>query len=53
VTVGGDEHRLTALPDGRFRVRDTPEWVRFDSIVNGEALRMNYSGTDYHRDFTP
>jgi D-alanyl-D-alanine carboxypeptidase len=53
VTPGGDESLLTRLPDGRFRVRDTPEWVSFDSIVNGQALRMNYSGTDYHRDFTP
>jgi hypothetical protein len=53
VPVGGDENVLTPLDAERFRVGALPEWVRLDTIVEGKALRMNYSGADYHRDFTP
>ena len=31
----------------------TPEWVRFDQIANGHALRATLSATDYYRFFTP
>ena len=53
VSAGGDENVLAPRDAERFRVGETPEWVRLDTIVDGKALRMNYSGTDYHRDFTP
>ena len=53
VGAGGDENALIPLDAGRFRVADLPEWLRFDTVVNGQALRVNYSGSDYHRDFTP
>jgi len=29
------------------------ERLRFDSIVDGQALRANLSGVDYYRVFTP
>jgi CubicO group peptidase (beta-lactamase class C family) len=53
VGAGGDENPLRPLDAERFRVADFPEWLRFDTVVNGQALRVNYSGSDYHRDFTP
>ncbi len=48
----GDEKSLQPLEEGVFRVGEEawqPERVRFDAIVNGQALRANYSGCDYHR----
>lgn len=49
----GQETALVPIKAGFFQVGDTPEWLRFDTVVNGKTLRVNYSGTDYHRDFTP
>lgn len=48
----GDEKRLVPVGDGAFRVGEEdwqPERIRFDAIVNRQALRANYSGCDYHR----
>src|SRR4051794_38192985 len=47
----GDEEPLTALCDGVFRVGAdwSPERLRLDAIVEGEALRANLSGCDYYR----
>jgi CubicO group peptidase (beta-lactamase class C family) len=46
------EQPLVPLPDGSFRVgRDErgPERLRFDTIVDGLAVRANLSGGDYYR----
>jgi CubicO group peptidase (beta-lactamase class C family) len=53
VAAGGDENPLVPSANGIFRVGDSPEWVSFGDNLNGRALRVNYSGTDYARDFTP
>jgi CubicO group peptidase (beta-lactamase class C family) len=47
---------LTALDDGSFRVgwvEHSPERLRFDDFVDGQALRANFSGGDYYRVDTP
>jgi CubicO group peptidase (beta-lactamase class C family) len=47
-----DEQPLVPLPDGSFRVGEdagNPETVRFDSIVDGRALRAWLSGWPYYR----
>jgi D-alanyl-D-alanine carboxypeptidase len=52
----GTEHRLTPLAEGTFRVGEddwSPERLRFDAIVDEEALRANLSGCDYYRGCTP
>ena len=44
------------MTDESFRVGDdpaSPERLRFDTIVNGEALRASFSGGDFYRFFTP
>lgn len=55
----GEEERLVPLGDpgaGRFRVGEdeaSPERIRFDTLLDGEALRATLSGGDYYRFFTP
>mgnify|MGYP000089751315 CR=1 FL=1 len=52
----GEEEPLTALEDGSFRVgadERSPERLRFDTVVNGQAVHANLSGGDYYRTFTP
>jgi len=55
VRPAGDEEPLTPLEEGVFRIGDeiSPERLRFNQIVNGQALCANYSGSDYYRFFTP
>jgi len=51
----GDEEPLVSLGDGIFRVGEeerSPERIRFDTILNGQALRANLSCGDYYRTFT-
>jgi hypothetical protein len=47
----GLELTLEPLPDGRFRVGDewSPERMRFDAIVDGAALRVDFTGEAYYR----
>ncbi len=55
VEPGGDEHLLAPLGDGLFRVgvdERLPEQLRFDTVVDGQALRANLSLCDYFRTFT-
>jgi D-alanyl-D-alanine carboxypeptidase len=50
------EQALTPLDDGSFRVGEaeySPERLRFDCFVDGQALRANLSGGDYYRVETP
>ena len=47
-----DEQPLVELPDGSFRVGDdpgNPETARFDTVVDGRALRAWLSGWPYYR----
>jgi CubicO group peptidase (beta-lactamase class C family) len=51
----GNEEPLVPLGDGIFRVGEeerSPERIRFDTILNGQALRANLSCGDYYRTFT-
>lgn len=46
------EQLLVPLETGEFRVGDnpySPERVSFDTVVDGMALRLRYSGCDYFR----
>ncbi|HEU4511286.1 MAG TPA: serine hydrolase [Pyrinomonadaceae bacterium] len=47
--------RLTPRPDGKFAIGDPdgPDWVNFESIIDGRAMRLNYSGIVFRRVFTP
>jgi CubicO group peptidase (beta-lactamase class C family) len=49
------EARLVELAGGAFQVGEekTPNRLRFDTIVNGQALRATFIGGDYYRYFTP
>jgi CubicO group peptidase (beta-lactamase class C family) len=53
INPGGDEAQLVPIDHQFFRVGDSPEWLRFDTIVDGKCLRVNYSGSDFHRDLMP
>ena len=46
---------LTPRPDGKFGLGDPegPDWISFESIVDGRAMRMNFSGILFRRTFTP
>jgi CubicO group peptidase (beta-lactamase class C family) len=46
---------LVPRGDGKFGLGDTegPDWVSFESIVEGRAMRLNFSGTIFRRIFTP
>jgi hypothetical protein len=41
--------------DGKFGIGDpeAPDWISFESIVDGRAMRLNYSGIIFRRTFTP
>jgi hypothetical protein len=47
--------QLIPRPDGRFGLGDPdgPDWIAFESIVDGRAMRLNYSGIIFRRMFTP
>jgi D-alanyl-D-alanine carboxypeptidase len=47
----GLELPLEPLPDGCFRAGDewSPERVRFDAVVDGQALTADFSGEAYYR----
>jgi D-alanyl-D-alanine carboxypeptidase len=48
----GREDPLAPLAGGAFRVGAeawSPEWVRFDAVAGGEALRATLSGCAYYR----
>ena len=46
--------KLDPLGPGVFKEEGTSsERIRFDSLVDGQALRVNLSGVDYYRVFTP
>lgn len=50
------EEPLEELADGLFKVgreEMTPERLRFDTVVSGQALRAHIFGGDYYHFFTP
>jgi CubicO group peptidase (beta-lactamase class C family) len=46
---------LVPRSDGKFGVGDpeAPDWISFESIVDGRAMRLNFSGIIFRRTFTP
>jgi hypothetical protein len=46
---------LVTRPDGKFGIGESegPDWVSFESIINGRAMRLNLSGVIFRRTFTP
>ena len=46
---------LVPRSDGKFGTGDAeePDWIRFESVVDGRAMRLNYSGVIFRRSFTP
>jgi len=51
----GAVESLIPLGDSFFRIGDdprSPEILRFDAVVEGRALRTDYSGCPYYRTFT-
>lgn len=46
---------LVPRGDGKFGIGDpeAPDWISFESIVDGRAMRLNYSGIVFRRAFTP
>lgn len=52
----GNTEPLTPLGEAKFRISEyasSPETLQFDAIVNGGALRADFSGCSYYRTFTP
>ncbi len=51
----GEEHALAPLGDGRFRVGEegSPEYIAFDTPIDGRTVRANWSGCFCYRTFTP
>jgi hypothetical protein len=46
---------LVPRADGKFGIGEpeTPDWINFESIVDGRAMILNYSGIRFRRAFTP
>jgi CubicO group peptidase (beta-lactamase class C family) len=46
---------LVPRGDGKFGIGDpeAPDWISFDTIVNGRAMVLSYSGIPFRRMFTP
>jgi D-alanyl-D-alanine carboxypeptidase len=51
---GGGETKMEPIGPGLFKESGpSAERLRFDSVIDGQALRANLSGVDYYRVFTP
>ena len=53
--IDGDQP-LTQIEPGVFRPEgdsSSAERIEFDTVLNGKAMRINYSGIDFYRTFTP
>jgi CubicO group peptidase (beta-lactamase class C family) len=46
---------LVLRGDGKFALGnpDGPDWIAFETIINGRAMRLNLSGVVFRRAFTP
>lgn len=52
VMPAGEEWQMTRIDQATWRLNDTPETVRFETFVDGQAIRAIFSGCDYYRTFT-
>jgi D-alanyl-D-alanine carboxypeptidase len=55
VFPSGASESLVPVDDGLFRIGEdhrSPETLRFDAVVDGHALRADYSDCPYYRTFT-
>ena len=53
---GTEELLVPGSPAGAFRIGgdpESPEQLRFDTVISGRALRVSLSGVAYYRSFTP
>ena len=43
------------IAPGKFGIGDpeAPDWISFESIIDGRAMRLNFSGILFRRMFTP
>ena len=48
----GEEWIMERLDPTTWRLNQSPETVRFETFVEGQALRASFSGCDYYRTFT-
>ena len=56
ISLNGDEAPMVPLDKGVFRVgkeEQSPERIRFDTVLNGRALHARLSCCDYYRTSTP
>jgi CubicO group peptidase (beta-lactamase class C family) len=46
---------LVSRGDGKFGIGDpeAPDWIAFESIIDGRAMRLNFSGIPFRRMSTP
>ena len=52
----GEEEPLHLLEPGLFRIGEdarSPEFIRFDVVIDGKAMQAILSGGVYSRTFTP
>ncbi len=55
IMPSGEEEALVPVGEGVFRVGEDercPERIRFDTVLNGQAVHANLSCGDYYRTFT-
>ncbi|HKN84251.1 MAG TPA: serine hydrolase domain-containing protein [Pyrinomonadaceae bacterium] len=47
--------QLAPRADGKFGLGDPegPDWISFEPLVDGRAMRLSFSGIPYRRTFTP
>jgi hypothetical protein len=56
IDPSGEEETLHQLEPGLFRISDdplSPEFIRFDVVVDGKVMQAILSGGVYSRTFTP
>lgn len=56
IDAPGDEEKLFELDSGYFRIGEeaySPERLRFDTLINGQAQRAILAGGEFYRTFTP
>jgi len=49
VSPQGNETLLQTMDENTFQIGEVPEWLRFDTIVDGKSLRVDYSGVTCYR----
>ena len=45
---------LISTGEGRFATSaESPDWISFETVIDGRAMRMSYSGMMFRRVLTP